>query len=71
MAIGTHHADVFELAGGTLANFAADGNNVHRAIVTHGARSHAPLVTAKDESQSVRGVIALKKEECEEAASSN
>jgi 4-oxalomesaconate hydratase len=68
LAIGAHPADVFDLGGGTLANFAADGHDVFLAVVSHGAYSHAPLVTTKDEGKSVKTVINLKKEECEEAA---
>lgn len=68
LAIGAHPADVFDLAGGTLANFADGGHNVYLAVITHGAYSHAQVVTGKDQRQAVDEVVALKKQECERAA---
>src|SRR5262249_10917709 len=68
LAIGAHPADTFDLGGGTLANFAADGHEVFLAVLTHGAYSHAPLVTAKNESIPLAEVVTLKREECEAAA---
>jgi LmbE family N-acetylglucosaminyl deacetylase len=67
MAIGAHPTDVFDLAGGTLANFAENGHEVYLAVVTHGAYSHAPLVVAKDQCKPLAEVAALKRKECEEA----
>lgn len=70
MSIGAHPADVFDQAGGTLANFAADGHNVYLAVVTHGAYSHAQLVKGKGSEHSLEDVVALKKKECDAAARS-
>lgn len=67
LAIGAHPADAFDLAGGTLANFATDGHDVYLAVVTHGAYSHAQVITA-NQRQAAAEVAALKKRECEEAA---
>jgi len=68
LAIGAHPADTFDLGGGTMANFAADGHDVYLAVVTHGAYSHAPMVTKNHETHPVAEVAALKREECEAAA---
>lgn len=40
MVIGTHPADVFDQAGGTLAHHIEQGDKVTALIVTTGARSH-------------------------------
>ena len=40
MVVGTHPADVFDDAGGTLAHHAAKGDRVTAVIVTTGSRSH-------------------------------
>ncbi|MCI0421896.1 MAG: PIG-L family deacetylase [Acidobacteria bacterium] len=68
LAIGAHPADVFDLSGGTLANFASQGHGVYLSIVTHGAYSHSQLLTKKDQKQAVAEIIALKRKECEEAS---
>lgn len=68
LSIGAHPADVFDQAAGTLANFASDGHEVYVAVVTHGAYSHAQLVTGKGTTQSLQDVIDLKKRECDAAA---
>jgi 4-oxalomesaconate hydratase len=68
LAIGAHPADVFDLSGGTLANFAARGHNVYLAVVSHGAYSHAQLIASKDQQKAVADVRAMKKRECDEAA---
>lgn len=68
LAIGAHPADVFDLAGGTLANFATQGHDVYLSIVTHGAYSHAQMLTVKDQKQAVAEIIALKKKECDLAS---
>lgn len=68
LAIGAHPADVFDLAGGTLANFAADGHNVFLVSVTHGAYSHAQVLLSRDQQQVFAEVKAVKRNEFEEAA---
>ncbi|MGA9799499.1 MAG: PIG-L deacetylase family protein [Terriglobales bacterium] len=68
LSIGAHPADVFDQAGGTLANFAADGHGVYIAVVTHGAYSHAQLVAGKGKTLQLEEVSALKRKECDAAA---
>ena len=68
LAIGAHPADVFDLGGGTLANFAAQNNEVFVAVLTHGAYSHAQVVVADKQQHALKDVVALKKKECDEAA---
>ena len=68
LSIGAHPADVYDQAGGTLANFANDGHEVYIAVVTHGAYSHAQLVEGKGKTRSLDEVVALKKKESDAAA---
>lgn len=68
LAVGAHPADVFDLAGGTLANFASDGHGVYVACLSHGALSHSQAVTGKDQRQAVDEVREMKRRECENAA---
>jgi len=68
LAAGAHPADVFDLAGGTLANFSRTGHTVYVVVLTHGAYSHSQVVSSKDHKVAVEEVIALKRSECDAAA---
>src|SRR5262249_48939936 len=68
LAISAHPADAFDLAAGTLGNFVADGHGVHLAVLTHGAYSHAQVITSKDQRQAVAEIMALKKRAGDNAA---
>ncbi len=68
LAVGAHPADVFDLAGGTLANFAAEGHSVFLAILTHGAYSHTQLVSDRSAAEVLAECRALKRKECDQAA---
>lgn len=68
LTIGAHPADVFDLAGGTLANFVAQGDEVYLAVVTHGAYSHAQVMTSKNHQHALGEVSSVKRKECDEAA---
>src|SRR6478735_971058 len=69
LAAGAHPADVFDLAGGTLANFSRAGHTVYVVVLTHGAYSHSQVVSSKGHKVDVQEVIALKRSECDVAAS--
>lgn len=68
LAIGAHPADVFDLGGGTLANFASRNNDVHIAVLTHGAYSHAQVVVSDKLQHALEDVSSLKRRETDEAA---
>lgn len=68
LTIGAHPADVFDLAGGTLANFSGLGHDVYLAVITHGAYSHAQVITAKNQRHALEEVMSVKRKECDEAA---
>lgn len=68
LAIGAHPADVFDLAGGTLASFASDGHHVFLLSVTHGAYSHAQALLSRDQQQTLAEVKEIKRAELEAAA---
>jgi LmbE family N-acetylglucosaminyl deacetylase len=67
LTIGAHPADVFDLAGGTLANFSAHGHDVFLAVLTHGAYSHAQVLLSDKQQHALKDVSALKRRECDEA----
>jgi LmbE family N-acetylglucosaminyl deacetylase len=68
LAIGAHVADVFDCAGGTLANNVSAGDEVVLAVITHSAYSHAQVITSKNQAQHLSELKVLKKRECDEAA---
>jgi 4-oxalomesaconate hydratase len=68
LAIGAHAADVFDCAGGAMANFADAGIETYLAVITHGAYSHAQEITSKSQAQDIEAIKALKKRECDTAA---
>ncbi len=61
MIVGTHPADIFDQAGGTLAHHIEQGDEVTALIVTTGARSHDWETT--DEKRRLNGKLDVKERE--------
>ena len=67
LTVGAHPADVFDLAGGTVANFATGGHRVYLGVITHGSFSHTQTITDRP-PEALAQCKTLKREECETAA---